>query len=67
MRRIIICFMEHKTATEQIHSRLERLRREKKMTAKTMSRLIGVPESTYREWEYGRGMSHRRFKRSARC
>ncbi len=26
------------------------------MTAKAMARLIGVPESTYREWEHGRGM-----------
>ena len=41
---------------EPIHERLTRLRREKNLTAKAMARLIGVPESTYREWEYGRGM-----------
>lgn len=53
----IFCFMENTTQkTEPIHLRLARLRREKKLTAKAMARLIGVPESTYREWEYGRGM-----------
>lgn len=41
--------------TEKIHQRLERLRRAKQLTAKSMARLIEVPESTYREWEYGRG------------
>jgi transcriptional regulator with XRE-family HTH domain len=42
--------------TELFHQRLERLRREKKLTAKAMARLIDVAESTYREWENGRGM-----------
>jgi transcriptional regulator with XRE-family HTH domain len=42
--------------TEHFHQRLERLRREKKLTAKAMAQLIDVAESTYREWENGRGM-----------
>jgi transcriptional regulator with XRE-family HTH domain len=41
---------------EQLSKRLARLRIEKGLTAKAMARLIGVPESTYREWEYGRGL-----------
>lgn len=41
---------------ELFHERLERIRREKKLTAKAMARFIEVPESTYREWEKGRGM-----------
>ena len=35
---------------------LEDLRKAKGLTAKAMARAIGVPESTYREWEYGRGL-----------
>lgn len=42
--------------TELFHQRLEKIRREKKLTAKAMAELIDVPESTYREWEKGRGM-----------
>jgi DNA-binding transcriptional regulator YiaG len=41
---------------EPLNQRLERLRREKGLTAKAMAKLIGVAESTYREWEYGRGL-----------
>lgn len=41
---------------EPIHVRLRRRRLEVRMTAKAVAGLIGVPESTYREWEYGRGM-----------
>lgn len=45
-----------KTNDEPLNQRLERLRKEKNLTAKAMARLIDVPESTYREWEYGRGL-----------
>lgn len=41
---------------ELFHERLNRIRREKDLTAKAMAQFIGVPESTYREWEKGRGM-----------
>jgi len=41
---------------ELFHERLERLRRERKLTAKAMAQSIDVAESTYREWEKGRGM-----------
>ena len=36
--------------------RLKGLRNAKGLTAKAVARAIGVPESTYREWEYGRGL-----------
>lgn len=45
-----------KTNNESLGQRLERLRKEKNLTAKAVARLIDVPESTYREWEYGRGL-----------
>jgi transcriptional regulator with XRE-family HTH domain len=41
---------------EPLNKRLERLRRQKGFTAKAMARKIDVAESTYREWEYGRGL-----------
>lgn len=48
---------------ELFHERLERIRKEKNLTAKAMAQLINVPESTYREWEKGRGMKHPPFKK----
>ncbi len=41
---------------ESLGQRLERLRKERKLSAKEVARLIDVAESTYREWEYGRGL-----------
>jgi len=41
---------------EPIYERLERLRKQAGLSAAEMARLIDVPESTYREWENGRGM-----------
>ena len=45
--------MEH---AESIAARMARLRRERKLTAKAVAIAIGAAESTYREWENGRGM-----------
>jgi transcriptional regulator with XRE-family HTH domain len=42
------------TDIETFHARLRRLRMKKKYTMKSVAQLIGVPETTYREWEYGR-------------
>ncbi len=39
---------------EQFHNRLKRLREECGLTARELARRIDVPETTYREWEYGR-------------
>lgn len=47
---------------EPLNKRLERLRRAKGLTAKAMAKRIEVPESTYREWEYGRGLKLLPFK-----
>lgn len=41
---------------EPLNKRLERLRKAQGLTAKAMAQSIEVPESTYREWEYGRGL-----------
>ena len=39
---------------EPIHKRFRRLRAERDFSVKQFAEKIGVPESTYREWEYGR-------------
>lgn len=41
---------------EPLNKRLERLRKAQGLTAKAMAQLVEIPESTYREWEYGRGL-----------
>jgi transcriptional regulator with XRE-family HTH domain len=41
---------------ESIHHRLKRLRQEADLSAKVMAQKIGVPQSTYLDWENGRGM-----------
>lgn len=41
---------------EKLNERLIRLRKQRGLTARDMAYAIEVPESTYREWEYGRGM-----------
>ena len=48
---------------EPFYKRLERIRKERKLTAKAMAELINVPESTYREWEKGRGMKQPPFQK----
>ena len=40
--------------SESFNQRLSRLRKEKNLSAAEMARLIDVPPTTYREWEYGR-------------
>lgn len=39
---------------ENMGKRLKRLRMEKKLSIKEVCEKIEVPQSTYREWEYGR-------------
>jgi transcriptional regulator with XRE-family HTH domain len=38
---------------EKFHVRLKRLREKQDLTMKALARKISVPESTYRDWEYG--------------
>ena len=42
---------------ESLSERLVKLRKEKNLTVRELANIIGVPESTYREWEYGRPVS----------
>jgi transcriptional regulator with XRE-family HTH domain len=42
--------------SESFNVRLKRLRTERNLSAAEMARLIRVAPTTYREWEYGRGM-----------
>ncbi len=42
--------------TENLHQRLKKFRENAKLTAKEMAQKIGVPQSTYLDWENGRGM-----------
>lgn len=41
---------------EPIYIRLKRIRCDQNISVKKMAQLIGVPLSTYREWEKGRGI-----------
>jgi transcriptional regulator with XRE-family HTH domain len=41
---------------ESFNQRLKRIREEKNLSASEMARLINVAQTTYRQWEYGRGM-----------
>lgn len=41
---------------EAFHQRLRRLREAKGLSSKEVARRIGKPETTYREWEYGRAI-----------
>lgn len=41
---------------ESFHKRLKRLRTDCGLSAKEFARRLGVPESTYRTWEYGGGI-----------
>ncbi len=41
---------------EKFDQRLKRLRQEKGLTAQAMADKIGVPGSTYRDWESGKGL-----------
>ena len=45
-----------KDQVDPIAKRLRQLRMKKGMTLKEVARKIGVPESTYRDWEYGRSI-----------
>ncbi len=43
-------------STEKLHERLRKFRENEKLSAKEMAQKIGVPQSTYLDWENGRGM-----------
>ncbi|MBC7711938.1 MAG: helix-turn-helix transcriptional regulator [Rhizobacter sp.] len=43
-------------STEHISKRLKKFRELRNLSVKEVAKLIGVPESTYREWEYGRAI-----------
>ncbi|MCB0365059.1 MAG: helix-turn-helix transcriptional regulator [Bdellovibrionaceae bacterium] len=42
--------------TVPFHERLRSLRKAKGLTMREMARRVGVPETTYREWEVGRAI-----------
>jgi transcriptional regulator with XRE-family HTH domain len=45
-----------KKGSERLSARLRSLRESKGMTMKQVARAVGIPVSTYREWEYGRAI-----------
>ena len=57
-----ICFsrggntMSAISGTVPFHERLRSLRKAKGLTMREMARRVGVPETTYREWEVGRAI-----------
>lgn len=50
---------------EAFGKRLRRLRTAQKITMKELAQKIGVPVSTYREWEYGRSIVGEPYPRLA--
>lgn len=48
---------------ESFHDRLRRLRKSRGMTIRDLAKKIDVPETTYREWEYGRSVRGHAFHR----
>ena len=44
------------SSIEPISKKLIRLRKERNLSIRETARLIDVPETTYREWEYGRSI-----------
>ena len=45
-----------KSDTESFSQRLKRLRTERDLSVRQVAELVGVPITTYREWEYGRAI-----------
>ncbi len=54
-------------STEPIAKRLKKLREARHLTIKEAATLIGVPQTTYREWEYGRAIRGEPYIRIAKA
>jgi transcriptional regulator with XRE-family HTH domain len=50
---------------ENFHTRLRHLRKARGLTMKEFANKIGVPQSTYRDWEYGGTISGQPYIRMA--
>ena len=53
--------------TEPLHRRLKRLRSARGLTMKALSARVGIPMTTYREWEYGRSIRGEPYEKLARA
>ncbi len=53
--------------TNPFHERLRTLRKSKGLTMREMARRVGVPETTYREWEVGRAIQGEPYVRMAKA
>lgn len=53
-------------ASETFGARLKRLRIQKRFSLKEMAETIGVPITTYREWEYGRAIKGEPYAKLAK-
>jgi DNA-binding XRE family transcriptional regulator len=42
---------------DSFYQRLKQLREERRLNVKEAAKLIGVPMTTYRDWEYGRAVT----------
>lgn len=52
--------------SEAFHVRLKRIRKSRGLTMRELAREIDVPETTYREWEYGRAVQGQPYESLAR-
>jgi transcriptional regulator with XRE-family HTH domain len=49
------------------YKRLRRLREDRRLSMREVAKLINVPETTYREWEYGRAIRGEPYIKIARA
>ncbi len=54
-------------SNEPIAKRLKKYREQSNLTIKEAAKLIGIPETTYREWEYGRAIRGEPYVKIARA
>lgn len=49
------------------HNRLRELRQARRLTQKETAKLVGVPQSSYRQWEYGQAITGEPYPQLAKA
>ena len=52
---------------KEFHNRLKELRVARRLTQKETAKLVGVPQSTYRQWEYGQAITGEPYPQLAKA
>jgi transcriptional regulator with XRE-family HTH domain len=59
--------MEVREFLDTFHRRLKKLREERGLTVKEAAKLVSVPMTTYRDWEYGRAVTGQPYVKIAKA